>query len=156
NLMARLNLKYPLIVAPMAGGPSSVDLVAESSRAGALGSVGAAYFSAPEIQKFVEQVRNKTEAPIAVNLFCPHPITSVSEDKIATAIEATKKYREELGLPKPSLTLPYEENFDAQFKKVMELRPAVLSFAFGLLDSSYVNEARGLGIFVIGTATSLE
>lgn len=41
-MMKQLNLKYPLLVAPMAGGPSSVDLVVEASRTGALGFMGAA------------------------------------------------------------------------------------------------------------------
>ncbi len=40
--MKSLGLRVPLIVAPMAGGPSSAALVAESSKAGALGSAGLA------------------------------------------------------------------------------------------------------------------
>lgn len=36
DLVKSLELKYPLIVAPMAGGPSSIDLVAASSEKGAL------------------------------------------------------------------------------------------------------------------------
>jgi nitronate monooxygenase len=39
----KLGLKTPIIQAPMAGGPSSQELVAAASAAGALGSFGFAY-----------------------------------------------------------------------------------------------------------------
>lgn len=48
----RLKLKVPLIVAPMAGGPSSVEFVSASSEAGALGSIGAAYSDGKSIEEF--------------------------------------------------------------------------------------------------------
>lgn len=140
----------------MAGGPSSVDLVVESSEAGALGSIGAAYFPSPGIAEFVEQVRARTTHPFAINLFLPHLIPRVASEKIESAIGATQKFRDELHLPKPKLEPPYEEDFDLQFDTAVELRPAALSFVFGLLDPHYVQEAHKHKIVLIGTATTVD
>ena len=40
-----LKLDHPIIQAPMAGGATTVELVSEASKAGVLGSLGAAYLS---------------------------------------------------------------------------------------------------------------
>ena len=41
----RLKLDHPIIQAPMAGGATTVELVSEASKAGVLGSLGAAYLT---------------------------------------------------------------------------------------------------------------
>jgi nitronate monooxygenase len=47
DFLRELGIKHPIIQAPMAGGPSTPELVAAVSNAGALGSLGSAY-STPE------------------------------------------------------------------------------------------------------------
>ncbi len=47
GLLRRLGIEHPIILAPMAGGPSTPELVAAVSNAGGLGSLGAGYL-APE------------------------------------------------------------------------------------------------------------
>lgn len=156
EFMNRLRLKYPLVVAPMAGGPTTVDLVVASSNSGALGSIGAAYLTAPLIEDFTKNVRAKTSGPVAINLFLPHGILPVAVDKIAKAIKATESYRKELNLPVPDLQPPYEENFDEQFESVLKIKPEVLSFVFGVLEADYVKAAKKENIYLIGTATTLD
>lgn len=156
NLFQRLGLKHPLIVAPMAGGPSSVDLVAAASSAGALGAMGGAYSNAAAIEAFAEQVRQRTDKPFSINLFIPHSIPEVASDRVDRAVEATARYRQELELPPPQLEAPYEEDFDAQFGAVLRLRPACFSFVFGLLPAEQVRAAKKAGIPLIGTATTLD
>lgn len=154
--MMKLNLHVPLVVAPMAGGPSSVGLVVASSQAGALGSVGAAYSSPKAIEDFVLKVRQQTKKPIAINLFIPEGDVKISQNQISKAIEATKKYRQKLNLPEPELKPPYEENFDAQFEMVLKLKPEVFSFVFGVLKPEYVKAAAKEKILLFGTATNLD
>lgn len=156
ELVNRLKLKVPLVVAPMAGGPTTVDLVVASSNAGALGSIGGAYSAGEMIEDFTKNVRAKTSGPIAINLFIPHNILPVSADKITKAVKATEQYRKELNLPVPDLQPPYEENFDQQFESVLKIKPEVLSFVFGLLDADYVQAAKKENIYLIGTATTLD
>lgn len=152
----KLNLKHPLIVAPMAGGPSSVELVISSCEAGALGSIGAAYSKPKDIQDFVSSVRKQTSKPFAINLFIPHDDPPISDLQMARALQATEKYRKEFGLATPTLQPPYEENFDEQFEMILKLKPAVLSFVFGLLEPEYIEDAHQEGILLFGTATSLD
>ncbi len=152
----RLKLKHPLVVAPMAGGPTTVDMVVASSNAGALGSIGGAYSTGALIEDFAKNVREKTSGPMAINLFIPHNILPVSADKIAKAVKATENYRKELNLPTPDLQPPYEENFDQQFESVLKVKPEVLSFVFGLLAANYVKAAKKENIYLIGTATTFE
>ena len=78
TLIAKLRLRFPLIVAPMAGGPSSPSLVSEASRAGALGSMGAAYSNAAAIEEFAATVRRSTDRPFGINLFVPHSMPEIS------------------------------------------------------------------------------
>ncbi len=156
DLFQRLDLKHPLIVAPMAGGPTSVDLVAAASASGTLGAMGAAYFNAAALEAFAAQVRQRTDKPFSINLFIPHSIPEVAADRVERAAAATARYRQELELPSPQLSPPYEEDFDAQFEAVLRVRPACFSFVFGLLPADHVREAKKAGIPLIGTATALD
>ena len=140
----------------MAGGPSSPEFVIASCEAGALGSIGAAYSAPQAIEDFYKKVRSKTSGPIAINLFLPQGEPEISEAKLSNAIQATKKYRQELGLPTPTLKPPYEENFDLQFETVLKLKPEVFSFVFGLLKPEYVQAARKEKILTFGAATTFD
>ncbi|MEI2302468.1 NAD(P)H-dependent flavin oxidoreductase [Ensifer sp. MJa1] len=154
--LAKLGLKHPLIVAPMAGGPSSPELVAASSAAGAIGSIGAAYATPVAIADFVEKVRARTDRPFAINLFIQQPQPQIEATMVDRAIAATAKYRAELDLPLPQFASPYEEDFDQQFEAVLKAKPAVLSFVFGLLAPRYMQAAHKAGMLIIGTATTPE
>ena len=68
-LSKRIGIALPLIQAPMAGGPSSQELVAACSAAGALGAFGFAYTQPEEMKKQCAWVRGKTNGPIGINLF---------------------------------------------------------------------------------------
>ena len=56
-LSEAMGLSSPIIQAPMAGGPSSRELVAACSAAGALGSFGFAYTQPEEMKKQSAWVR---------------------------------------------------------------------------------------------------
>ncbi len=60
----------------MAGGPTTQELVAACSAAGALGSFGFAYTQPAEMKRQAAWVRGKTDRPFGVNLFvAPQPET---------------------------------------------------------------------------------
>ncbi|WP_043626669.1 nitronate monooxygenase family protein [Ensifer sp. ZNC0028] len=154
--LSKLGLRHPLIVAPMAGGPSSPALVAASSAAGALGSIGAAYSSPAAIAEFAQTVRARTDRPFAINLFIQRPQPKVDAAALERAVRATAGYRAELGLPTPEFAAPYEEDFDHQFEAVLRAKPAALSFVFGVLPAEHMRAARDAGMLIIGTATTPE
>jgi nitronate monooxygenase len=154
TLSQSLELKYPLIVAPMAGGPSSVDLVVASSESGALGSIGGAYLSPQALDQFLQEVKSKTQKPICVNLFVPSQLTQVDKTKLDLAIRRTEKFRKELSIPTPPLTPPFEENFENQLEIILHHKPKVFSFVFGLLERPFIQALKKAGIYIVGTATS--
>lgn len=156
NLKEALGLKHPLIVAPLAGGPTTPELVAASCHAGALGSLGSAYSSPEAILKDALAVRSMCKGKFAINLFAPAPTPPADPVRVKMAIEATAVYRREFQLPTPKLEPPYEENFERQLEAVIEARPAVLSYVFGTLAPHYMRRVRNAGILLIGGATTLE
>jgi nitronate monooxygenase len=157
NLLSeKLKLKIPLIVAPMAGGPTTPELVIATSNSGALGSIGAAYMTPSAMEDFSNIVRAQTNAAFSINLFIQHPEPKISDKQIQRAIEITKPFRDELGLSEPQLAPPYEENFDSQFEMILKIKPSLFTFIFGVLNSDYIKAAKEENIMLAGTATTLE
>lgn len=70
ELCDRFQIRYPLIQAGMAGGPTTVELVAAVSNAGGLGTLGAAYMEPTAIRHSIQEIRKRTDQPFAVNLSC--------------------------------------------------------------------------------------
>src|SRR5262245_13388034 len=97
----KLGLRLPVIQAPMAGGPSSQELVAACSAAGALGSFGFAYTQPDDMKKQAAFVRSKTERPFGINLFVAPPPDAIAPKAQRGALNAVAKYYTELGLPAP-------------------------------------------------------
>ncbi|WP_219106738.1 nitronate monooxygenase [Austwickia sp. TVS 96-490-7B] len=64
-------LPVPVIAAPMAGGPSTVELVTAVGAAGGLGFVAGGYRSAAEMVAQIEAVRQHRDLRFGVNVFVP-------------------------------------------------------------------------------------
>ena len=70
--MAGLDLRalsVPVIVAPMAGGPTTPELAAAGTNAGGLGFLAAGYLSADALAERITAARALTSGPLGVNLF---------------------------------------------------------------------------------------
>ena len=155
-LMERLGLRVPVVQAPMAGGPTTPELVAAVSQAGGLGSLGAAYLTPAQIREAGQAVRAHTPRPFAVNLFVPEPQPPVTDPQVAAAVAELAPLYAELGLPPPKLPERVQEDFGAQLEAVLDVRPAVFSFTFGCLGQAEVATLHAAGLVVMGTATSVE
>lgn len=151
-----LDLAFPLIQAPMAGGPTTPELVAEVSSSGALGSLGAAYLSPSVLRKTIEQIRNLTSRPFGVNLFIPVERPEVSEAQWKRMLQITRPYRVQLGLSDPPMPSRFSENFDRQLEVILDLRPKVFSFTFGVPSKKQIEQCHKREILLLGTATTLE
>lgn len=153
-LTEMFGIELPLIQAPMAGGPTTPELVAAVSNAGGLGSLGAAYLAPDVLRETIQAVRRLTDRPFGVNLFLPEaPV--VTSEQIARAEELLAPYRAELGLPPPSRVTPAAEPFDAQLAVVLAERVPVVSFTFGVPAPEYIHALREAGLRVVGTATTV-
>jgi nitronate monooxygenase len=156
-LSQKLGLRVPLIAAPMAGGPSTQELVAAVSAAGALGSFGFAYTQPGDMKRQAAWVREKTKAPFGINLFVadlPAPIEATAQQ---AALAAVTSYYGELGLgaPEPARA-PYAPDFAAQLEAATEIRPAVLTVHLGGLPAEVIRRFKRLGVTLGGSATCIE
>lgn len=64
-------LAVPIVLAPLAGGPSTPELTAAVSNAGGFGFLAAGYLTVSALAERLERTRTLTDAPIGVNLFVP-------------------------------------------------------------------------------------
>src|SRR4051794_32061546 len=67
------DLTVPILVAPMAGGPSTPELAAAGAAAGGLGFIAAGYLSADKFGEKLSATRALTTRPLGANLFAPQP-----------------------------------------------------------------------------------
>jgi nitronate monooxygenase len=149
------DLKLPVVQAPMAGsGINTAELVIASSRAGVLGSIAAAYCTPEQVRRDVAAVRGATDRPFAVNLFAP---TADPEQPGETAamLEFLSAWHARFGLAPPQIPERTSEPFEVTIELLLELRPPVVSFTFGLLPPNVMQELKSRDIFVIGTATTV-
>ena len=155
SLAARLGARYPIAQAPMAGGPTTTDLVVACAEAGAMACVAGAYQAPPVLRAQLREVKARTRLPFTVNLFAPESSAWPDAARLADAQAALRPYRDELGLTAPPLPAPAGDPFDALFAVVLEERPAAFSFTFGIPPPSALAAARAAGILTIGTATTV-
>ncbi|HLR14820.1 MAG TPA: nitronate monooxygenase [Bacillota bacterium] len=114
NITEILNIKYPIIQAGMAGGIATPELVASVSNSSALGSVGAGYMSPGQMRESIQDTKQLTDKPFAVNIFFPeNPV--ICEEEVQKANEWLRPYREELGVHvKPEVSKQNDTLFEEQ------------------------------------------
>jgi nitronate monooxygenase len=154
-LADRLGVEYPILLAPMAGGPSTPELAAAVSNAGGLGSFAGGYLAPEAIRDAIRRIRALTSRPFAVNLLAPAPAgLSPSADDVDRARRAVAQFRAEVGLPEagPPGPLP---SFEEELRVIIEERVAAFSFTFGALSPADVAALGRSGALVMGTATSV-
>ncbi|MGB0436425.1 MAG: nitronate monooxygenase [Mycobacterium sp.] len=147
------DLAIPVLVAPMAGGPSTPALAAAGTNAGGLGFVPAGYLTAQVFAERLEAAQRMTTGPIGANLFAPQPSAAKPAAIAAyanTLAGEAKRYAVTLGEPRFD-----DDSWESKLEVLLELRPAVASFTFGLPG---VDERRRLteaGVTTVGTVTTL-
>ncbi len=147
------DLTAPVIVAPMAGGPSTPELAAAASNAGALGFLAAGYLTAEVLGDRLTAARRLTTGPLGVNLFVPGPSAALPgavEGYAKSLADEAERYDVQLGEPRFD-----DDAWAAKLEVVLDLRPDVVSFTFGLPSSEECARLRGEGIYPIATVTTL-
>lgn len=153
-LSAKLGLRVPLIQAPMAGGPSSQELVAACSAAGALGGFGFAYTQPADMEKQAAWVRERTQAPFVINLFTAPQPAPIADQR--AALDAVARYYAEfeLGTPQP-VQPPFAPDLEAQLAAVERIRPRAFTTHLADLPRDRVKKFQSLGMLVGGAATTV-
>jgi len=149
-------IELPIIQAPMAGVQGSA-LAAAVSAAGGLGSLPAAMLNADSLRKEVAEIRRRTDRPFNVNFFC-HVPPAPNPEREAAWRKTLAPYREELGVDGDApQSGPGRGPFSAELASVVEeLRPAVISFHFGLPHEELLERVRRTGAKILSSATTVE
>jgi nitronate monooxygenase len=156
RIVELFGIELPIIQAPMAGSTGS-EMVVAVAEAGGLGSLPCALLSAEQIRAEVETIRRQTKRPINLNFFC-HPPPRVDAAREAAWRQRLQRYYVELGLdPNESVAGASRAPFDEQAcELVVELRPEVVSFHFGLPEEKLQRRVRDAGMKIIASATSVD
>lgn len=156
DLVQMLGIEQPIVLGPF-GGLSSVELTASVSDAGGLGSYGLYGYDPARIRETVAALRAATDRPFAVNLWVPtDEVEQVPAEEFDRAMQPLRPFFDELGLEPPERPDRYLPAFEDQVEAVLEARPAVVSFVFGLPAAEAVEAAHARGIAVVGTATTVD
>jgi len=140
-------LRTPVVVAPMAGGPSTPALIAATSQAGAFAFVAGGYLTADALQREIEAAR----APFGVNLFVPSaPAPRAVVDAYVATLAADA---ERLGVALGEAAWN-DDDWDAKLDVVRAARPAAVSFAFGCPTREVIDDLRARDIAVVVTVTT--
>ena len=127
------------------------------SQAGGLGSLPCAMLSADQMRAELETIRRQTSRPLNVNFFCHQPPAADAERDQAWK-QHLAKYYIELGLdPQSPLPSANRRPFDtAACDLVIELKPEVVSFHFGLPEEPLLARVKASGAKVLSSATTVD
>lgn len=153
SLLDALGMSVPVVAAPMAGGPSTPDLVIAASDAGGLGFLAAGYKTPDQLAEQISTVRAATQR-FGVNLFVPNSFHSDAE-QFSSYARALAPVASELGV---ELTTEPRDDDDAWAAKVDLLvndPVPVVSFTFGLAPAEVINRLKAAGCLTMQTVTNL-
>ncbi|WP_418122670.1 NAD(P)H-dependent flavin oxidoreductase [Chryseobacterium sp. PTM-20240506] len=159
TLVEKLNIRYPVIQAPMFG-VSTPEMTASASKVGCLGTLALADLSAEQSVELIKVTKKLADQPFAVNIFT-HDIPPIT-DSIRQKYIKTKNFTEELAAENNlEVSLPDLEDlkvntYHEQIDAIIEEGCKILSFTFGNLDDNSIQKLKENGITLIGTCTSVE
>jgi nitronate monooxygenase len=153
----RLKLAAPIVQGPFGSGLSAVDLVVAVSEGGGLGSFGVHHLDGAGIRAVDAQIRARTQRNFALNLWIPlgdSDDPQLTDAQWKAAVELLRPYFEELGVPLPSRPARFGPHYQDQIETLLELRPPVFSFVFGVPSADVLDRCRDTGIATLGVATT--
>ncbi|WP_242144140.1 MULTISPECIES: nitronate monooxygenase family protein [unclassified Bacillus cereus group] len=149
-----LNIKYPIILAGMAGGPTTVDLIVSVSEAGGLGTLGAAYMKPEDIRSTIKEIRLRTDKPFGVNLFCTNMNDNLKG--LQRVQEVLNKMRFKLEIDQEVLEVKTPQLFNEQIQVLIEEKVPIISTAFGLMPLKWMQLAKNNGSKIITMVTTVD
>ena len=154
--MSFLPSKIPLIQAPMAGAQGP-ELAIAACKAGGLGSLPAAMLTPDRLREQIAAVRQATDAPFNVNFFChaepaPDPQTEARWRDAACTLLCRGRHR---SVRHSSRASARALRRGAMCTAIEEMRPAVVSFHFGLPSTELLSRVKAAGALVLASATTV-
>jgi nitronate monooxygenase len=139
----------PVVLAPLAGGPSTPKLAAAVANAGGVGFLGAGYLTPEALEERLRQTRELTDGVIGVNLFVLRE-QPVDEDAIA-AYARELAGEGELGEPRFD-----DDRFDEKLEVVLASGVEIVSTTFGPPPPDLVRKAHAKAMQVWATVANVD
>lgn len=148
---ARLGMRVPVLLAPMAGAcPPS--LSAAVANAGGMGACGAVLMKPDAITGWAEEFRQQSDGPFQINLWIPDPAPVRDRN-------AEERQRNFLSLWGPAVTAEMGDavlpDFRAQCEAILAAKPVAVSSIMGVFPPEFVDEMKARGILWLATATTV-
>ena len=153
DLWQRVGARVPVIQSPMAGA-GGVALAAAVIAGGGVGSLPGAMVSAARLVEQAAAVRARAAGPLLLNFFC-HRVAPDSDDCAWLAL--LQPFFAAEGIDPALSPAAGRRPFDADAAAAVEaVRPALVSFHFGMPAPALVERVRGTGALVLATATTVD
>ncbi len=148
---ARYGLKFPILLAPMAGAcPASLSIAV--ANAGSMGAMGALVTPPAGIRAWVEEFRSKSRGPLQLNVWIPDPPPRREAHVEARMRAFLASWGPAVSADAANVALP---DFDAQLDTFLELAPTAVSSIMGVFPETFVARLKEKGIAWFATATTL-
>jgi nitronate monooxygenase len=155
-LLSLLNIELPIIQSPMVG-VSTPKLAAAVSNAGGLGSIGIGTSSVEQARAMLRETAALTDKPFNVNVFCHEPAVQDAERETQW-LTFLAPFFAEFDAPAPTalreIYTSFVEDID-MLHLLLEEKPAVVSFHFGLPPQPAIDAFKDAGIVLLCSVTNL-
>jgi nitronate monooxygenase len=150
--LSRLLPEASIVLAPLAGGPSTPELAAAVSNAGGLGFLAAGYLTPDVFGEQLARTRELTREPLGVNVFVLEEVAVDEEAVTAYAHELEPEARARgvrLGVPRFD-----DDRLAEKLELIVRADVDVVSMTFGCLAAATVERLQESGTRVWATVTS--
>ena len=153
-LTERLGIDLPIFLSPM-GRLSTPELAGAVATAGGVGGMGMAGVDPAKLRERILEFRNLSDGALNINFLLFQPDTEV-EAKSAPMRNALSPVFADLGVEMPNTASGLASELSAhQIETLLDTKPEVISFHFGLPPEPVMGTLRGSGAFLISSATTL-
>jgi nitronate monooxygenase len=147
----RLNIRLPILLAPMAGAcPPSLSIAV--ANAGGLGACGALLMKPEEIKTWSTEFRARSEGEFQLNLWIP----GLPPYRDTELEQRQREFLATWGPPvPPEAGDAAPPDFEAQCQAMLMVAPKAVSSIMGLYPAGFVAELKARGILWLATATTV-
>lgn len=145
-------LELPIVLAPLAGGPSTPALVAAVCEAGAFGFLASGYLTPAQLEEQLGELRSRTRRPFGVNVFAP--AAGASDPAVyAPYVDEIRRWAGQRGLQvgQPAFD---DDGFAEKVELLARDPAAVVSFTFGMPSRETIGRLHDAGSEVWVTVTT--
>lgn len=153
TMMEQLGMRLPIVAAPMAGGPSTPELVTAAARAGGIGFLAAGYKSPEQLAEQIDQVSAVTDR-FGVNLFAPTPVR-IDAEAYADYRRRLEPWALHYGVSLPESPVEDDDRWEEKLAVLEEHPVPAVSVTFGLPSSTDIRRLQRTGAAVLQTVTTV-